>query len=107
MPSGDFLVKAGLETASPTVQSNSQQVYDLLQTLKSQTDAIRSVWTGVGASASYQELQANWDLASHNLFGDGSIGPDSVMGQIAYDLDVIAKNWGETENANKQTWLAR
>lgn len=101
---GNFMVKAELATAGSTVAARSGQIYELLQSLKARTQGLAEFWTGVGASESYQQLQTEWDVASRNLFGDGTKSADSILGSISFDLDRIAENWGATEGANTKTW---
>lgn len=101
---GRFMVKGDLAQAGPSVAAQSAQIYELLQSLRSRSSALAATWTGAGASQSYQELQSQWDSASRSLFGDGTLGADSVMGSIADNLNRIAANWASTEHANLQTW---
>jgi uncharacterized protein YukE len=102
---GAFMVKTELAEAGPSVAVRSSQIYDHLQSLRSKTSGLATIWSGPGAPQNYEDLQGRWNAASQNLFGDGTLGPDSIMGAIGENLVRIAEKWASTEQANTQAWL--
>jgi hypothetical protein len=104
---GAFMVKPELARAGPSVAVQSSQIYELLQSLRSKTSGLATTRSGSGASPNYQDLQGQWIVASQNLFGDGTPGPDSITGAIAENLVRIADKWASTEQAPTQTMVPR
>jgi WXG100 family type VII secretion target len=92
-------VPVDLEDAGTTINTQAGVIADELQALWQQLDALPYTWTGQ-ASANYQQLQTDWNIAAAGLFS-----PDGVLGQIANAMNVSWGNYAEAEASNSKSWV--
>ncbi|MFB6892574.1 WXG100 family type VII secretion target [Kitasatospora sp. NPDC056327] len=97
-PSLPISVQQDLAAAGPFLNAKADEISEQLNSLAAYLNQLPEVWQG-SASAYYQGLQAEWNLAADGLFG-----PEGVLGQIAHAMNVNWANYSEAEWANSSTW---
>jgi WXG100 family type VII secretion target len=99
------VVTPEIAAAPARLHSDSATFGGIVSRLRSEVEALQSSWKGDAAREQYNYYTTEWDTAATALFGgNGQIG---VLDEIGNTLAIVAGNYGEVEDTNRQGWRHR
>ena len=97
-------VPYSLADVAPYLHAKADSIMSGLDNLARQLAPMADTWQSPPGSAapSYEQLQAQWNLAARQLFGD--VGDDGLLGQIARVMGINYDNYLEGASVTTNVW---